>query len=172
MFQRALFTFLATMCVATASHAHSYQVGDLKIRHPFARATVEGQPVGAAYLVIENNGKMADRLIGVSTPVAKSAEMHTMSTEGGVMRMRKTKEIRLEPGSVVSMKPGDGYHLMLFGLTGPLKKGETIPLTLTFEKAGKTEISVDVQDAAATPAATGKSHGDSHHGHGGGHVKH
>lgn len=172
MFQRALFTFIATMCVATASHGHSYQIGDLKVRHPFARATVEGQPVGAAYLVIENKGKTADRLIGVSTPAAKSAEMHTMSMEGGVMRMRATKEIPLKPGSVISMKPGDGYHLMLFGLTAPLKKGETIPLTLTFEKAGKADISVEVQDAGAASAATGKAHGDSHHGHGGSHTKH
>lgn len=130
------------------SHAHEYTVKDLQIGHPYARPTVAHQPGGAAYLSIENKGSQGDRLIGAASPVAKSAQIHTMSMDGNVMKMREVGEIGLPPGTKVEMKPGNGYHIMLMGLSQPLKAGEKIPLTLIFEKAGKTEVSIVVEDVA------------------------
>lgn len=142
---------LLTIALASASilaHAHSFKLGDLQVDHPHARATVPGQPSGAAYLSIENKGKTADKLIAVSSPVAKSAEIHTMSMEGNVMKMREVQVIEIAPGAKVEMKPSDGYHLMLMGLKQPLKKDDKFPLTLTFEKAGKLNIDVHVNGDA------------------------
>jgi copper(I)-binding protein len=144
--------FLIATALATASilaHAHSFKVGDLQVIHPHARATVPGQPSGAAYFSIENAGKTADKLIAVSSPIAKSAEIHTMTMEGNVMKMREASAIDLAPGAKVSMKPGDGYHIMLMGLTKPLKKDDKFPMTLTFEKAGKVDVEVRVDGEAA-----------------------
>jgi len=142
--------FLATFAIAaafcTSTQAQEYKLNGLHINHPYARATVANQPSGGAYLTIENKGKAADRLIAASSPVAKKVEIHTMSMEGDVMKMREVGGIDLKPAAKVEMKPGDGYHLMLLGLQKPLKAGEKFPLTLTFEKAGKTEVSVVVQD--------------------------
>lgn len=138
------------------SMAHGFTVGELRIGHPAARPTRPGQTGGGAYLSIENRGKQDDRLIAVSTPIAQSAAIHTMTMDGHVMKMREVDSIDIAAGTKVAMRPGDGYHLMLLGLKKALAVGAQFPLTLTFEKAGKVEVTVIVEDRqpdAAPPAA-------------------
>jgi copper(I)-binding protein len=162
---RALFLTLA-LSLNVPSHAHEYTVKELQIGHPYARPTVAHQPSGAAYLSIENKGRNDDRLIGVTTAAAKSAQIHTMAMEGNVMKMREAGEISLPSGAKVEMKPGSGYHIMLIGLSQPLKAGDKIPLTLSFEKAGKTEVSVVVEEAGkqeSKPAAAKPAAAHHHH---------
>jgi len=147
--------FLAVFSAALlsgAAHAADYRAGDISITNPHARPTVPGQPGGAAYLTLENTGRSADRLVGVTSPVAKSAEIHTMRMDGDVMRMREAGEVPLAPAAKVEMKPGMGYHIMLMGLKQPLQEGASFPLTLTFEKAGKVEVPVMVDGKTAKPA--------------------
>lgn len=143
---RSLFPLAVAVLATAIAHAQEYTLKDLHIERPYARATVANQPSGGAYLSIENKGKTADKLIAAASPVAKSVQIHTMSMEGNVMKMREVSGIELKPSAKVQMKPGDGYHLMLIGLRQPLKAGDKFPLTLTFEKAGKTEVSVTVED--------------------------
>jgi copper(I)-binding protein len=138
-----------SLVVASAlAHAHDFKLGDMRIGHPHARATVPGQPSGAVYLSIQNSGKAADKLIAVSSPIAQNASIHTMAMDGNVMKMREVQTIDLGPGAKVAMKPGDGYHVMLIGLKQPLKRDDKFPLTLTFEKAGKVEVQVHVDGDA------------------------
>ena len=144
MQRRSLF-IVAALALSSASQAHDYKLQDLHIDHPYARATAPQQPSAGAFLMIENQGKTTDKLVSASSPAAKSVQIHTMSMEGNVMKMREVGSIELQPGSKVEMKPGGGYHLMLIGLQRSLKAGDTFPLTLTFEKAGKTEVSVKVE---------------------------
>jgi periplasmic copper chaperone A len=158
MFSRKTLLTIILAAATALAHAHSFARGDMHIGHPYARATVPGQPSGAAYLSIENNGKAADKLIAVSTPIAKSAEIHTMSMEGNVMKMREVQDIEVAPGAKIAMKPGDGYHIMLMGLKKALKKDDKFPLTLTFEKAGKVNVEVHVDGDA-----TDMEHMDHHH---------
>lgn len=153
---------LIAILFAGTTAAHDVKIGDLHISDPYARATVPGQPSGAAYLSIENNGSAEDRLLGASSPVAGSVEIHSMAMEGNVMKMREVKELAIKPSTKVAMRPGDGYHLMLLGLRQPLKTGDNIPLTLSFEKAGKAEVSVTVKDAK--DIKTGKD-AEGHHMH-------
>lgn len=143
----------ALLTFAPLSQAHDYKLGQLEIGHPYARATVPGQPAAGAYLSIENKGPAADRLVGVSSPVSKSGEIHTMAMEGNLMKMREVDGgLEIKPGQKIAMQPGNGYHIMLMGLSKPLQAGEKLPLTLTFEKAGKIEVTVNVQDPAAAGA--------------------
>jgi hypothetical protein len=134
----------AVFATAGTAFAHEYDLGNLHIDHPHARPTIANMPTGAAYFGIENRGKSTDKLVGVSTPVAKSVEIHTMAMDNGVMKMREVGEIEVKAGDKVAMQPGGGYHLMLMGLNRQLKPGDQFPMTLTFEKAGKKEVSVVV----------------------------
>jgi len=143
---------LATL-FASAAIAHDYKLGGLAINHPWARATVGS--VGGAYLSIENKGAAPDRLIGASSPVAKTVEIHTHIKDGEIMRMRQIDGIDLPAGGKVELKPG-GYHIMLMGLGKPLKEGDRFPLTLQFEKAGKLEVEIAVDKPGASDPAHGQ----------------
>ncbi|MBC7502340.1 MAG: copper chaperone PCu(A)C [Herminiimonas sp.] len=147
---RLLFLALALPVSMLAAGAN-IGASPMQIRHAHARATVPNQPAGAAYVTLENTGKSADRLVSLSSPVANRVEMHTMTMDGNLMKMRQVEAIELKPAGLVTMKPGDGYHLMLTGLKKPLKTGESFPMTLRFEKAGRVRIMVTVE--AIAPAA-------------------
>lgn len=118
----------------------------------WARATPPGLDVGAAYLTI-TGGAAADRLVGVSTPVAAMAHLHTMDDAGGMATMRPVDGIDVRPGARVVLAPG-GLHVMLMGLTKALVAGQSFPLTLEFAKSGKQTVSVTIRPAGdAGPAA-------------------
>lgn len=138
------------LILSIAAHAQVYAVGDLLINASWARATVPGQPAGAAYLSLENKGKTGNKLLAVSTPIAKSAEIHSMSMDGDIMRMREVGSLDIRPEEKIVMQAGNGYHIMLLGLNKPLVVGDRFPLTLSFEKGGKLEISavVKAQDSS------------------------
>ena len=138
---------------ATASFgpvaAQQVKVGDLTIDHPWARATPTGAKVAAGYMTIVNNGTTADRLIGGSTSVAGRVEVHEMAMKDGVATMRPVNGgLTIEPGKTVTLAPG-GYHLMLQDLKAPLKQGDKVAATLEFEKAGKVDVTLDVQAVGA-----------------------
>ena len=142
MSQRIL-VLVAVLLLAGGAAA---QTASVAVTDAWARATPGKAENGAAYLTLES--PTADRLIAVSTPVAKKAELHLMTTEGGVMRMRSPTAIDLPAGKPVTLKPG-AMHIMLTGLTQPLRPGESFPLTLTFEKAGTREVTVAVEKPGA-----------------------
>ncbi|MFL6719974.1 MAG: copper chaperone PCu(A)C [Burkholderiaceae bacterium] len=151
-FVSVLSIFSVALLVAGAAHGHSYELGNIRIGHPHARPTVAQQPTGGAYLTLENRGSTGDRLLDASSPVAASAQIHSMSMDGDVMRMREVGALDLAPAAKVEMKPGAGYHIMLIGLKQPLQAGDKFPMTLNFEKAGKIEVSVTVDGKEAKEA--------------------
>jgi copper(I)-binding protein len=122
------------------------QTGQLEIKTPWARATPGHAENGAAYLTIVS--PTADRLTAASSPVAKKAELHTMSMEGGVMSMRPLAAIDIPAGQTVTLSPG-GMHIMLLGLTQPLRQGQSFPLTLSFDHAGPRQVTVMIEKAGA-----------------------
>lgn len=155
MHLRTIMTFVAASAFSAIAIAQEYKVNGLVIEKPYARETVPNQPAGGAFVTIENRGQADDKLIGASSPAAKKVELHTMAMDNNVMKMREVPNIELKAGSRLEMKPGQGYHLMLMGLQQPLKAGEKFPMTLVFEKAGKTEISVSVQSMKGEQPAGG-----------------
>ena len=140
---------LAAILLAAPVFADEVKVGKIEIEHPWTRATAEAAPNGAAFVELKNEGKDADRLLSAASPVAATVELHTHVHENGVMMMRKVDAIDLAPDAKVKMAPG-GLHIMLLGLKEPLKQGSTIPLTLTFEKAGAATLQVPVQGPGDT----------------------
>lgn len=139
---------------ALAANANEFKLGAVTIDRPYARATAPGQPGGGGFLTLKNSGASADRLLSASAEVSKAVELHTMTMEGDVMRMRQVEAIDLPAGKTVELKPG-GLHIMFIGLKAPLKKGDSFPLKLKFEKAGEVTVQVNVE---ATGAASHDKH--------------
>lgn len=123
------------------------KIGDIAVLEAWARAT----PVktGGAYLTLRNDGDAADRLVDASADIAEMAHLHQTIKENGVEKMRGVEGIDLPPHATVKLAPG-GYHVMLMGLSKPLKAGERFPLKLTFEKAGTGTVTVSVKAAGAS----------------------
>jgi copper(I)-binding protein len=121
--------------------------GDITIDDAFARASAGAAKVGGAFMTLRNSGATADALVGVKSPVAARAELHTHIKDGDIMRMRQIEAIDVPAGGSVSLQPG-GLHVMLIELKQPLKQGEAFPLTLTFATAGTMTIEVPVKSQA------------------------
>lgn len=134
---------------AIIASAGGVLASDVMVINAFARASAT--PVaksGAAYVTVMNHGTEADRLLSLSSPAARFAELHTSRMDGDVMKMEPAGIIDLPPNATVEMKPG-GMHVMLMGLAAPLKEGESVDLVLHFERAGDVTVSVPVGSTAA-----------------------
>jgi len=131
------------------AQADDIMVGSLKISAPWARATPKGASVGGGYMTIINMGTTPDRLIGGASDISARVEIHEMSMDGGVMKMRMlTSGLEIKPGQTVEFKPG-GYHVMFLGLKEGLEEGQQVKATLTFEKAGKVDVTFAVAGVGA-----------------------
>ena len=151
---------LPTLAQDHAGHAahQAITVGAIEITAPFTRATLPNAPVAGGFLTITNTGAEDDRLISVSVDFAKEGQIHEMAMEGDVMKMRQLADGLVIPaGETVTLEPG-GSHLMFMGLTRALTEGETVPVTLTFEKAGEITIDLPVAGAAADAPAGHMGH--------------
>ena len=104
-----------------------------------------GAPSSAAgYVTLRNRGKAPDALIGGSTDVAERVEVHETRNMSGMMMMEKVAKVEVPAGARVELKPG-GYHLMLVGLKRALTPGQSVSLTLEFEKAGRITTRAEVR---------------------------
>ncbi|VVE80788.1 copper chaperone PCu(A)C [Pandoraea sputorum] len=133
----------------------------------WARGTVPGQTSSAVYMTLQAH--QATTLLSVSTPAAANAEVHEMKLEGTVMKMRALpKGLPLEANKPVALKPGS-YHIMLTDLKGPLKKGDTVPVTLKFEtadhKTSEQLVKATVRDLTSAAPAGGGMAGMAHGAH-------
>jgi periplasmic copper chaperone A len=142
--------FGAAFCLALAmlpnGYAHGSKKGHLVIDHPYATPSLQGVANGAAYLRgIENTSDTPDRLVGASSDVSERVELHRMTMDGNVMRMRETPAIELPAKTVTQLRHNGEFHLMLMNLKRPLKEGDRFDLTLEFQRAGKQTVKVWVQ---------------------------
>ncbi len=153
--RRNAFLFAAIVVAAlTAAHAKDYNAGSIAIEDPWSRATPKGATVAAGYVKITNNGATPDRLIGGSFDVAPTFEVHEMTMENGVAKMRPVRGgLEIKPGQTVELKPGS-YHAMFVGLKKPLTPGEQIKGRLQFEKAGPVDVEFDVRAMGASSGNT------------------
>lgn len=145
----------ALCAFGAAAQAHDYSFGDLRLTHPWAKASLKGVPNSAAYMTITNNGETDDTLVAASADVSEAVELHTMTMKDGVMRMRRLEDgVPLPAGQTVVLAPG-GKHIMLIGLKDQLKAGSSFEMTLTFENAGEQQIDVTVRDRQPEAAEDG-----------------
>ena len=132
----------------------------VRVEAPWARPTVQGQAAGGGFLRIVG-GATEDRLVSASAAIAGRVELHSMTMEGDVMRMRQIDNIAVPAGKTVELKPG-GLHVMFMDLKTPLQTGSSFPLTLKFQKAGEVKVDVKVQPRppAGMPVINGDNKGD------------
>ena len=139
-FAAGLFAASIVASLTLPAQAKDVTVGSLKISAPWARATPKGASIGGGYMTVTNTGATPDRLVGGSTDISKSFEVHEMSMDNGVMKMRMlAKGLEIKPGQTVTFKPGS-YHVMFIGLKHQLVQGHHFKATLQFEKAGKVNV--------------------------------
>jgi copper(I)-binding protein len=165
---RPQIAIILTLALAATTAACSSATGGIKTSGAWARQSMAMADTGAAYLVIENTGSAADYLVGGSTPAATTVEVHETKEMGsaipaesaaegmasaspdamsgsGMLGMQKIDRLEIPAGGSVELKPGS-YHLMLIGLTQELTVGDTIEMTLDFEKAGAVKVTAEVRE--------------------------
>jgi len=153
---------VAGIVLSSTAYAYDYKVGALEIDHPWSRAVPKGATVAAGYVTIKNTGNEPDRLISGSTPVAGKFEIHEMSMDKGVMRMRPVQGgVVIKPGETLELKP-QSFHIMMTGLKQPIEKGKPFKGSLVFEKAGEVEVDFAVEGVGASPPAAHDMH-NMHH---------
>jgi periplasmic copper chaperone A len=139
----------AVLIVALApASAHEGSKAGVTVAHPWARATPGGSTISAAYLELKSEAGVVDRLIGASSPAAGRVEIHRHIMEGEVMKMRRVDSVSVPTGASHLLAPS-GDHLMLLDLKAPLKEGDMVALTLTFEKAGPITVEATVEPVGA-----------------------
>ena len=139
----------ALLLPAAFANAHEYKVGELQIAHPWSQELPPNAPTVAAYFVVHNNGKTADTLLSVDSPIAGKAELHEHVMQGDLMKMQQVPQVVVAAGGEVAFAPM-AYHVMLLELKDRslLSDGKRFPLTLHFEKAGDVTVEVAVQKQA------------------------
>jgi copper(I)-binding protein len=150
---------LTAAAAITLARGAEVSAGEVEVTAAWARATPPGAEIGAAYVTIANRGGFEDRLLGAATPAARSVTIHQSLEESGVATMRPVDAPRIPVGGALEMQPG-GTHLMLMGLSAPLRQGEVIPVTLRFERAGDVTLQVPIASIGATTPP------EEHHVHG------
>ncbi len=166
----AAFALALAQLSAPAAQAEDYDLGSIHIAQPWSRATPKGATSGAGYMTITNKGTTPDRVSCVSSDVSAQCQIHSMTMEGGVMKMRPVEGgLEIKPSETVTLKPS-GFHVMLVSLKHPLETGQTVKVTLKFDKAGTVDVEYPVLAIGATApgAATGGDSGMKMQGSGGG----
>jgi len=139
-----LFLLLPGVAVADTGRA-----GPIVVERAWARATTIN--VSAAYATLRNTGAKADRLVSVSSPLARRVEIHNIVEKDGIVSMVPVKAIVVSPGEPSVLRPG-GLHIMLMGLKQKLIRGQTIPLTFTFRNAGTVTVNARIAKRGARKA--------------------
>jgi copper(I)-binding protein len=146
---------LAVVLAAGSARAYDYKIAGLEIDRPWSRATPKGAKVAAGYVKITNKGTASDRLVGATFALSGKAEIHQMTEDQGVMKMRELKDgLEIKSGATVELKP-TSYHLMFTDLTRALAKGERVKGTLNFANAGAVEVEYVVEAIGASPPEHG-----------------
>jgi len=138
--------FVLTVLVAMLL-ACSKEAPEIYITDNWVRATAEGQDVGAAYMTITSASDTS--LIKVESSASDSIEIHSMSMENGIMKMRMLEQLDLKAKTPNKLAPG-GFHLMLFDLKNPLKAGETVSFSLHFKNEAGKETLVTISSPILT----------------------
>ncbi|MCP5142435.1 MAG: copper chaperone PCu(A)C [Chromatiales bacterium] len=148
-----VFALIASLSTASAGDrvADKIEVSDV-----WARAMPPMQPTSAMFLTLKNTASTAHALVSASSDVARTVELHTHLMEDGVARMRQVGKIDIPANGEASLAPG-GYHVMLIGLHAPLKEGEVLSATLTFEDGSTKTVEAAIRGLSYK--GDGASHG-------------
>jgi periplasmic copper chaperone A len=127
---------------AVKAHAQKTEASPVTVSDVWAKTTVPGGSVSAAYMHIKSTAPV--KLVKAETPISGNVEIHDMKMKDGVMEMKAMDALDVPANKLVELKPG-GTHVMLMKLNKPINKGDKVPLKLTFEGAGQKLFTMDVE---------------------------
>ena len=130
-------------------HSVAYADNAVSVKDAYALATAPTQRNGAVFMVIENTGS-EDKVLGANSSIAERIELHTHTMDDGIMMMREVGHYDVPENGQATLEP-TGHHIMLMGLTHPLKAGEHFPLVLDLENAGPINVDVMVVKPGDAP---------------------
>src|SRR5579872_1390888 len=135
----------AAICTwALPARAGYYDVGSIHISQPWSQPTPKGATAGVGYVTLTNKGTVPDKVSCVSDDASAQCQIHSMTMDGGVMKMRPVEGgLEIKRGESVTLKPG-GNHILFVSLKHPLEQGETVKVTLKFEHAGTIDVDYPV----------------------------
>ena len=138
-------------------------MAQVTVKDPWVRATVPAMKATGAFMQITS--AQDARLMEAKSPVAGVVEVHEMTMEKDVMKMRAlAKGLDLPAGKTVELKPG-GYHVMLMDLKQQMKEGDTVAVTLVVEGKDKKRTTIEVKAPVKPLAAQGKMEAEHKHSH-------
>jgi periplasmic copper chaperone A len=140
--------FVLALCASLPAFAAD--APSVKAANAWARATAPGQNTAVAYVELTSDRDAA--LVAAGSPLAGRTELHAMTTEGGVMRMRQVPRVGLPAGQTVALAP-NGVHLMLLDLKQPLKAGDKLPLVLSIQPPSGMSLTTVRVEAIVRPLA-------------------
>ena len=126
---------------------------NVSVQDPYVRLAPPNAAATAAFMVIRNTGDKDVKVVKADNPISKATELHTHLNEGGVMKMRPVPAIEIKAKGEAVLKPG-GLHVMMIDLKAPLKEGDSVPITLTFDDGSSKQVDAKVVRATAVPAPT------------------
>jgi len=155
-----LYATFATMTFVSAALAD----GAISIDDAYARSSGKTAKAGAAFMVISNEGRVDDRLIGARSEAAARVELHThkINDEGVAQMLHVEEGFAIPAGEAHTLQRG-GDHVMFMGLTQPFEQGAMVPVTLIFETAGAVEVEIPVDLERQDHGAAGHTHSDHTH---------
>ena len=126
---------------------------NVSVQDPYVRLAPPNAPATGAFMVIRNTGDKDVKVVKADNPVSKATELHTHLNEGGVMKMRPVPAIEIRAKGEAVLRPG-GLHVMMIDLKAPIKEGDSVPITLTFDDGSSKQVDAKVLRATAAPAPT------------------
>jgi hypothetical protein len=130
---------------------------NVTVQDPYVRLAPPNAPATGAFMVIKNNGDKDVKVLKADNPASKVTELHTHLNEGGVMKMRPVPAIEVKAKGEAVLKPG-GLHVMLIDLKAPMKEGDVVPITLTFDDGSSKKVDAKVVKPTAAPAPMEHKH--------------
>jgi hypothetical protein len=123
------------------------------VDNPYVRLAPPNAPATGAFMVIRNNGDKDVKVVKADNPLSRATELHTHINDGGVMKMRPVPAIDIKAKGEAVLKPG-GLHVMLIDLKAPMKEGDSVPVTLTFDDGSSKQVDARVVKPSQTPVAS------------------
>lgn len=115
----------------------------VSVQDPYVRLAPPNAPATGAFMVIKNNGDKDVKVLKADNPATNKTELHTHLNDGGVMKMRPVESIEIKARGETVLKPG-GLHVMMIDLKAPMKEGDMVPITLTFDDGSTKQVDAKV----------------------------
>ena len=130
----------AALLFATAAQAHSHKIKSLEIVHPWCIETNDTANPVSVFMTIKNSGR-PDKLLRATTSIAGKAELRTAGDE------KTVSSVGVGTRGATDLKR-DGPHIQLSDVRKQLAPYDSFLMTLVFERAGKVEVEVMVEEAS------------------------